>query len=85
MRRGEVLLVIGENTETNNLQPTQSEEIEDFGERSTVVTQGTAKLLDTSVGVEVTRQHDASRLSFTGIAHDASAEPTATLQPIRLK
>ena len=41
---------------TNNAQPTQSGEIEDSGERSKVVTRGTAKLLDASVGVEVTRQ-----------------------------
>lgn len=67
---------------TNHRQPTQTREIEDSGERSTVATRGTAKLLDSSVGAEVTRQHDASRLSFTGIAHEASAKRTAALPTV---
>ena len=58
----------------NNRQPTQFGEIEDSEERSTVATRGTAKRLDTSVGVDVARQHDNSRLSFTGIAHESSAK-----------
>ena len=43
-----------ERTHTaNHRQPTQTREIEDSGERSTVATRGTAKRLDSSVGAEV--------------------------------
>jgi hypothetical protein len=41
---------------TDNWQPTQARETQDSVERSTVAMRGTAKLLDSSVGVEVTRQ-----------------------------
>lgn len=49
----------GDWTDTNctdNQQPTQTREIRDSRERSTVAKRGTAKLLDSSVGVEVTSQ-----------------------------